>query len=281
MFMVRIARSAPNQWTLSPIEDTHPTARDFGSLVPYLKSYTRDLIPNIRVDPTERVAILRKGGNVRLTDYCAGGKLPDKVTFGLAWDVTDGVNIDLDASALCLDRNMNCVDQVWWSHLKSEDTAIQHHGDEREGDEIGDDEKMDLYLSRVSRNIQYIGFVINSYSGQELDDVDRASCHLFDSKTNVDMVTYAMTNSQALDGYTGLLVACLYRGVSPGEWGLSIIAEAGHGKLAKDLVGQLQNYLRRYPPTMPNEEEEEIVLSEMPDHVDLVDEEIDLSAPYR
>jgi tellurium resistance protein TerZ len=281
MFMVRIARSSDfiNQWILSPIEDTHPTARDFGSLVPYLKNYTRDLLPNIRVDPTERVAILRKGGNVRLTDYCAGGKLPDQVTFGLAWDVTDGVNIDLDASALCLDRNMNLVDKVSWSQLKSDDTSIRHHGDEREGDEIGDDEKMDIYLSRVSRNIQYIGFVINSYSGQELDDVDKASCHLFDSKTNVDMVTYAMTNSQTLDGYTGLLVACLYRGEKPGEWGLSIIGEPGHGKLAKDLMGPLQNYLLEHPPTMPFVEEEYIPLNEMPTYVDLVDEEIDLSAP--
>jgi hypothetical protein len=66
--------------SVSPIEDTHPTARDFGTLVPHLKSYTRDLLPSIQVvDPSERVAILRKGGNVRLTDYCTGGKLPDKV----------------------------------------------------------------------------------------------------------------------------------------------------------------------------------------------------------
>jgi hypothetical protein len=35
-------------------EDMHPTARDFGSLIPYIKSYSRNLIPDI--DPGERVA---------------------------------------------------------------------------------------------------------------------------------------------------------------------------------------------------------------------------------
>jgi hypothetical protein len=76
--------------------------------------------------------------------------------------------------------------------------------------------------------------------------------------------------------YTGgmfVVSGCVAR-----RMGICIISdEAGHGKLAKDLVGQLQHYLRRYPPPMPNEEE--IVLSELSAHVDLVDEEIDLSTP--
>jgi tellurium resistance protein TerZ len=289
MFMVRIARCPNNSttnssgWLLSPIEDTHPTARDFGSLVPHFKHYTKDLLPSIYIDPTERVAILRKGGNVRLTDYCPDHKIPSIVTFGLAWDVTEGVNIDLDASCICLDSNLNFIDQVWWSQLKSKDGSIRHHGDEREGDEIGDDEKIDIHLARVSPSIQYIGIVINSYSGQELDDVARASCHLFDPQTNRDMASYALTDSRSLDGYTGLVVGCLYRGGSSGEWGLCIISEAGQGKLARDLVDELQNYLRRNKPQalLPLQEEEEIVLDDyqMPANVPLRDEEIDLSIP--
>jgi hypothetical protein len=60
MFLVLLAREDGQSWVLSPIEDTHPTARNFGSLMPYIKSYTRDLIPTIQIDPTERVAILRE-----------------------------------------------------------------------------------------------------------------------------------------------------------------------------------------------------------------------------
>jgi len=287
MFMVRIARSAAgssnnSSWKLKPISDTHPTARDFGSLMPYLKSYTRDLIPNIEVDPTERVAILRKGGNIRLTDYCKGGKLPETVTFGLAWDVTNGKNIDLDASAICLDKGLNLVDQVWFKQLRSQDSSIVHHGDEREGDEIGDDEKMDITLGQVNEFIHYIGIVINSYSGQELDDVAGASCHLFDPQTNTDMATYAMTNTSDLDKHTALVVACLYRGAAPGEWNLCIMSEPAQGRTAHDNVGDLQNYLKRFPPqsNIGTEKEEEIVVdAEMPTFVPLEDEEIDMSAP--
>jgi tellurium resistance protein TerZ len=281
MFMVRISRSSeqPYRWVLSPIEDTHPTARDFGSLVPYLKSYTRDLLPSIHVDPTERVAILRKGGTVRLADYCPGGRIPNAVTFGLAWDMTNGKNVDLDASCICLDASFQLVDLVFWSHLISDDGSIHHHGDEREGDEVGDDEKISLSLNQVHSSIRYIGFVINSYSGEELDDVARASCHLFDPQTNLDMASYAMTDSSSLDGYTALVVACLYRDSANGDWCLCIISNAAHGKLAKDNVETLSNYLRRYPPRVPPTEEEQEIVVGMPDPVPLVDEEIDLSVP--
>jgi len=256
MFMVRIGRSAPNsnEWVIRPIEETHPTARDFGGLIPYLKSYTKDLVPNIRVNPTERVAIMRKNGNIRLADYCAGEQLPDPVTFGLAWDITGGQNIDLDASAICLDSDLNLVDEVWFKKLKSSDGSIVHHGDEREGDEHGDDEKMDIYLNKVSQRIQYIGFCINSYSGQELDDVARAFCHLFDSETKTDIASYALTNSAELDKHTALVMGCLYRGSSElaGDWCLCIISEAAHGRTVKDNVDELQNFLRRHPPQAPS-----------------------------
>jgi hypothetical protein len=45
---------------------TFYSARDFGSLIPEIKSYSRDIVPGIVVDPRERVAIMRKGGIIRL-----------------------------------------------------------------------------------------------------------------------------------------------------------------------------------------------------------------------
>ena len=36
------------------------------------------------------------------------------VTMGLAWDVTNGVNIDLDASCILLDANLRQVDVVFY-----------------------------------------------------------------------------------------------------------------------------------------------------------------------
>jgi tellurium resistance protein TerZ len=233
------------------------------------------------VDPTERAAILRKGGTVRLSDCCPGGRIPCFVTFGLAWDMTNDRNVDLDASCICLDASLKEVDLVSWKQLKSKDSSIHHHGDEREGDEIGDDEKISLRLNHVHSNIQYIGFVINSYSGEELDDVARASCHLFDTQSSMDMASHAMTDSSSLDGCTALLVACLYRDPANFDWCLCIISEGAHGKLAQDNVVTLSNYLKQNPPRIPPMEEEVEIVVGMPDPIPLEDEEIDLSRRRR
>lgn len=188
LVLVRLARS-PNHgnWTLTPIEEGYAYARDFGSLIPELKGYSRDLIPNIRIDPTERVALLRKGGTVRVTDYLPHHTLPAWLTLGLAWDITNGQNIDLDASAILMDQQFNVCDQVWFRHLQSDDGSVVHSGDEREGDEAGDDEKIRVNLKAVPSRVRYICFVLNSFSGQELDDVSKASCHLFDPETQTEV----------------------------------------------------------------------------------------------
>ena len=144
---------------------------------------------------------------------------------------------------------------------------------------MGKDEKISLRLDQVHSSIQYIGFVINSYSGDELDDVAHASCHLFVPQTNSEMASYALTDSSSLDAFTALLVACLYRDSANGEWCLCIISEAAHGKLAKDNVETLSNYVRRYPPRVPPTEEEEEIVVGMPDPAPLVDKEVDLSVP--
>ena len=60
-----LGRAAKNlrtgNWTFSVIGDFDHTARDWGTLVPEMKQYLSDLIPGIKVDVNERVAIMRKG----------------------------------------------------------------------------------------------------------------------------------------------------------------------------------------------------------------------------
>lgn len=164
------------------------------------------------------------------------------------------------------------VDTIFFSKLVSNDGAIRHGGDEREGDEIGDDEKIFLDLERVNHEIKYIAFVINSFSGQELDDVSKTSCHLFDSVTKVDLARYNLTNNGDLDGYTGLVVGCLYRSQENGsQWSLRIISEAAQGRLAKDLADEVQRFLLVHPecPVFNAPPEPEIVLNAMPEEVEI------------
>merc|ERR1712038_930328 len=121
-------------------------------------------------------------------------------------------NIDLDASVICLDASFNLVEIVAYNNLRSRDNAIKHCGDEREGDTVGDDEKINIWINSLNPSIKHVGFVINSYSGQELDDVSKASCHLFDPRTKADIAMHQLSNNQSLDKRTALLMASLFRG---------------------------------------------------------------------
>ena len=244
-FLCRLARGTGKAWKMNIIGDVDKHSRDFGTLAPELSQYMTDLVPGLVVDPNSRVAIMRKGGNVVLSNY-NGGMPVGQATFGLAWDVTNGKNIDLDASAIMLDASLNVADLIFFQNLRSRDGSMQHGGDEREGDEKGDDEKIHVNLQAVAPNVKYIGFVINSYSGEELDDVSATSCHLFDSRTRRDFATYALTNTKTLDKKTALVVSMLYRD-GAGEWNLRIISEAAMGKTVHDNVDELQRHIRAHP----------------------------------
>jgi len=276
MFLMRIMRKdSGHGWIMTIIEDTDHTARDFGTLIPEIKGYSKDFAPGLVINPRERIALMRKGGApIRLRDYASPNQpVPNKVTFGLAWDITNGRNVDLDASAICLDASFRLVEVISYKKLRSDDYAIIHGGDEREGDEAGDDEKIHLYLRTLKPSIRHIGFVVNSYSGQELDDVKRASCHLFDSETKVDIASYKLSNNHALDKHTGLVMASLYR--EGADWCMRIISEAAHGRVAYNLVDELQAFLENNPPPPPAEvPEPEIIVNQMPEDIEIAVEPV-------
>jgi len=275
MFLMRLAKDNSGGWVMTIIEDMDHTARDFGTLIPEIKGYSRDIVPGIQINPKERIAIMRKGGVIRLNDYAHGLQLHN-VVFGLAWDVTDGKNIDLDASAICLDASLGLVDIVYFQQLRSHDGAIIHGGDEREGDEKGDDEKIYINLDLIRSDVTYIGFVINSYSGEELDDIKKASCHLYDKNTRMDLASYKLSKDKSLDKHTALVMACLYR--ESGGWNLRIVGEAAHGRVAKQLVDELQNFLRHFPAPPPAVvPHPDIIVNAMPQPVPLGD--IDIFVP--
>jgi len=274
MFLMRLARDRSNAggWIMTIIEDFDHTARDFGALIPEIKSYSRDLIPGIKINPKEYIALMKKGEAIRINDYMLEDETLHRLVFGLAWDVTNGRNIDLDASVICLDAHLSVVDIVSYQQLRSFDGSIIHGGDEREGDEKGDDERIFINLDAVRPDVTYMGFVINSYSGQELDDISKASCHLFNANSKRDLAYFKLSKDKALDKHTALVMACMYRCQQTNMWNLRIIGEAAHGRRANELVDELQNFLHYNPPPQPNiVPDPKVSLNAMPAPVPIVD----------
>lgn len=255
LFLMRLSRVSTDlkRWEISIIGDTDDAARDFGSLIPEIKSYSRDFAPSVHIDRRERVAVMRKGSVIRLGDYSSiPGRLPSRLAIGLAWDITEGVKIDLDVAATLLDSDLRFQDMVFYGQLKSRDGALTHSGDEREGDAVGDDELIFVDLHSLSKGIKYICFTVTSYSRQELDDVAAASCHLFDPLTKKELAVYKMTNDTSLDGHTALVMCCLIRG-DDGNWLLDVISKPSLGKIPIDTLPDMKKYLREkkfHGPTM-------------------------------
>jgi len=74
-----------------------------------------------------RIAILGKGQSSKIANTC--GTIPGILRMGLFWDVTSGVNIDLDASTAVFDSECKPLGIVAFSKLVSNDLAIRHCGD--------------------------------------------------------------------------------------------------------------------------------------------------------
>jgi tellurium resistance protein TerZ len=193
-------------------------------------------------------AVLSKGHGHKIAD-CTD-KIDDNFMFGLSWDVTGGQAIDLDASCVFLDASLNMIDEVWFRELRSKDGSMQHMGDEREGDAVGDDEKIQFNLDRVSREATYLCFTINSFSGQELNDVKSASCRLYNSGTKEELSSYNLSSDKLLN-CTALLMAVLYRGGGgaggDSEWYCHAVGESANGRTVNDNVDEWQAFLRKKP----------------------------------
>jgi len=191
---------------------------------------------------------LQKGQKISLSKE-AGGELT-QVKLGLGWDVfqgpqekkggflgklfgggTDGDSIDLDASCIMFDANKQAVDAIWFSQLKSKDGSIVHTGDNRTGDGDGDDEVINVDLSRVPADVMSLVFTVNSFTGQTFETVENAFCRIVNANNNQEVARY---NLSAQGGHTAMIMAKVYR--HNNEWKMHAIGETASGRTFHDLM---------------------------------------------
>lgn len=191
---------------------------------------------------------LQKGQKISLAKE-AGGEL-NRVKLGLGWDVATqsapqksgllgklfgggvgGSSIDLDASCIMFDANKKQVDAIWFSQLQSKDGSIIHSGDNRTGAGDGDDEVINVDLSRVPSNVTALVFTVNSFTGQSFDNVANAYCRLVDANNNQEVARYDLS---AQGSHTALIMAKVYR--HNNEWKMHAIGEIATGRTFHDLM---------------------------------------------
>ena len=147
----------------------------------------------------DRPVSLTKGQTVSLKKD--GGVALTRIRMGLGWDpvVTKrglfgggrGANIDLDASAMMY-AGSRLGDLAYYGQLISKDGSIRHHGDNLTGEGEGDDEVIDVDLTRVPPAVTQVLFVVTSYQGHTFEQVENAFCRLVDDTTGHELARYTL-----------------------------------------------------------------------------------------
>lgn len=178
---------------------------------------------------------LSKGQKVDLTKGNPGLK---NIMIGLGWDVNQfdsGVSFDLDAAAFLLGDNGKCPTEkefVFYGNLSHGSGGVTHMGDNLTGDGDGDDEQVQIDLSKIPANISKVAFTVTIYEAetrrQNFGQVANAFIRIVEESSNKELIRYDLGEDFSIE--TAIVVGELYR--NNGEWKFNAIGSGFQGGLA-------------------------------------------------
>jgi len=176
---------------------------------------------------------LSKGGNVSLSKEAPG---LDRIMVGLGWDVraTDGQDFDLDASAfLCKadGKVRNDADFVFYNNKNAGGGAVIHKGDNRTGEGDGDDEQVEITLSKMPADVDKVAVVVTIHDGdskgQTFGQVSNAFIRLVDTNNNNEVVRFDLSEDASVE--TAMILGEVYR--HGAEWKFRAVGQGFKGGL--------------------------------------------------
>lgn len=211
---------------------------------------------------------LRKDSGEVLTNFCVG------VNWGAIETVKKGLfgskkiieDVDLDLSCILTDSGGNLVDYIYspaynaflqrnnlpLGKLTTNDGALKHSGDDRQGDTGGDDgldnEIITIDLNRVNSTIEKIFFFINIYlnQGQNFDfsQIPYAKIRMYEGTSSRVIKVHSSFDITTDSTYTNkraLIMGKLYK--RNGEWKFDAIGDPTDDKLFLETI---QTILKTY-----------------------------------
>lgn len=183
---------------------------------------------------------LQKGGNVNLSKEAPG---LTKVVIGLGWDprATDGAAFDLDGSAFMIKADGKVrgdSDFIFYNNLKSTDGSVVHQGDNTSGQGEGDDEKVNVDLSKVPAEVDKISFCVTIHDAearkQNFGMVSKAYIRCLNADGDKELARYDLSEDSSVE--TAMIFGELYR--AGAEWKFKAIGQGfkgGLGPLARSF----------------------------------------------
>jgi tellurium resistance protein TerD len=176
---------------------------------------------------------LEKGANISLTKTTPG--LTD-VRVGLGWDAraTDGAPFDLDASVFLLTeagKVRRDTDFIFYNNRHAADGSVQHLGDNLTGAGEGDDEVIEVVLTRVSGDVTRLRFCVTIHDAearrQNFGMVNNAFIRVVNKDNGEEMTRYDLSEDFGTE--TALIFGELYR--HDGEWKFRAVGQGWAGGL--------------------------------------------------
>ncbi|WP_276892333.1 TerD family protein [Hallella bergensis] len=160
------------------------------------------------------------------------------VGVGLGWDPNEGTgyDFDLDASAFMLGENGRIpADEyfVFYNNQKSPDGSVESTGDDLTGgnSDDGDDETINVDLTKVDSKIQEIVFTATIYKAEErkqnFGQVRNSYIRIYDAKTDTEIARYDLDEDFSVE--TAVEFGRLYR--RGGEWKFEALGIGNKGGL--------------------------------------------------
>jgi tellurium resistance protein TerD len=166
-----------------------------------------------------------------------------KFTIGLGWDTNSsstGTGFDLDASVFVLGENKKVLSDshfIFYNNLKTPDGSVEHTGDNLTGDGDGDDEQINVDLSKIDANASEICIVVTIHDAenrkQNFGQVRNSFVRIFDGN-NTEILKYELEEDFSVE--TAVEFGRIYK--KNNEWKFEAV---GMG-----MKGGLEDFLTKY-----------------------------------
>lgn len=177
---------------------------------------------------------LSKGGNVSLSKEAPG---LSAIVVGLGWNprATDGQDFDLDGSVFLLGAGQKVrsdSDFIFYNNKVSADGSVTHAGDSRDGAGSGDDETVQVDLSRVPADVERLAVCVTIHDAdsrrQNFGQVDGAYIRVMNAQGGAEIARYDLSEDASTD--TAMIFGEVYRHGS--EWKFRAVGQGFAGGLA-------------------------------------------------
>jgi len=142
----------------------------------------------------------------------------NKIIAGLGWDtsIVKGTAVDCDVAVFMLAGNNKIpADEyfVFYNNLNSGDNSVKHLGDNRDGKGDGDDESIDIDLSKVNQSVVQILFAVTIHEAEErghsFGDIENAFIRIYNKNNNDELCRYTL--NEQFTNSDSIIIGRLYR----------------------------------------------------------------------